>query len=116
MFSEILSSSSTNMNNISCDGMSVEQLSMMGVAELQCKVDLSMKNERKCGCDIGVSAKQEVYSVYSGDRCTVWGEWEWSECSNSGIPKSEEMQVCIHQWGSIQYRGRGASIQNHSTF
>ena len=77
MFSEIESSGSTNMNNISCDGMSVEQLSMMGVAELQCKVDLSMKNERKCGCDIGVS---EVPSK----KCTVCTVETGVLCGGSG--------------------------------
>ena len=55
MFGGMKSSGNTNVNNIVCDGMSVEQLSMMGVAELQCNIDLNMKNEQKCGCDIGLS-------------------------------------------------------------
>ena len=49
------------MMEISCEKMSVEQLSMMGLAELQCNIDFdntndtNMKNEQKCGCDIGFS-------------------------------------------------------------
>ena len=61
MFGGMKSSGNTNMNDILNDVMSVEQLSMVSVAELQCNIDFdntndtNMKNEQKCGCDIGLS-------------------------------------------------------------
>ena len=78
------------MNDISNDGVSVEQLSMVSVAELQCNIDLKNTNEKNtknvqyCGCDIGLSEGPRK-------KCTVCTVETVVLCGGSGNGPSEEM-------------------------